>query len=153
MAGKNKAKEAKFGAKAAPKKKPVLGEPTFEDGHPLAWRFGHVDKGGPFAWDIQPDDKFREVMSKLCEFENKNWSEITCGGSHAIPTEKPGDEARSRLVEIERDDLDELLSLRLSGPNRVWCTKSGHLLRPPWWDAEHQVYSVAKDKADRKKGV
>ena len=150
MAGKRD-KKAKFGAKAAPKKKPVLGEHHFEDGHPLAWRFGQADTGGPFAWDITPDGKFREVMLKLCEFESKNWSDITKGGSHSIPTAKLCDDARKRLVEIERDDLDELLSLRLSGPNRVWCVRSGHLLRPLWWDAEHKVYPVAKDKADRKK--
>ncbi|AWW74573.1 hypothetical protein CD351_09060 [Erythrobacter sp. KY5] len=144
-------KKAKFGAHPAPVKSPVIREHHFEDGHPLAWRFGQTDKAGPFAWDIQPDQKFREVMLKLCEFESKNWNEITAGGSHPIATEKLCDEAKSRLVEIERDDLDELLSLRLAGKNRVWCIKSGHLLRPLWWDEEHQVYPVEKDKADRKK--
>ena len=147
----SKAKNPKFGAHPTAKKKPVTREHAFEDGHPLAWRFGQADRGGPFAWDIQPDSKFREVMSKLCEFETKNWSDITRSGSHPIATSDLGDAARKRLVEIEKDDLDELLSLRLAGANRVWCVKNGHLLRPLWWDADHQVYPVAKDKADRKK--
>lgn len=151
MSGKRNKKQAKFGADAAPEKKPVIREHQFEDGHPLAWRFGQADRGGPFPWDIQPDPKFREVMVKLSEFENKNWNDITAGGSHPIETDKLCDAARKRLVEIEKDDLDELVSLRLAGANRVWCVKSGHLLRPLWWDENHQVYPVEKDKADRQK--
>lgn len=90
-------------------------------------------------------------MLKLSEFEDKNWNEITQGGSHPIPIEKLCEDARKRLVEIEKDDLDELLSLRLTGPNRVWCVKNGHLVRPLWWDEKHEVYLVEKDKADRRK--
>lgn len=144
-------KKTKFGALPSPQKKTQITEPLLDGGHPLAWRFGRADKGGPFAWDIQPDAKFKEVVHKLSEFEDKNWNEITAGGSHPIPTDQLGEEARQRLVEIERDDLDELISLRLSGINRVWCVKSGHILRPLWWDEQHRVYPVEKDKADREK--
>jgi hypothetical protein len=144
-------KKPKFGAEPTLKKKPVISEHVYEDGHPLAWRFSHADKGGPFAWNVQPHEKFHEVLHKLFEFEGKNWSEITLGGSHSIPIDKICNEAQTRLVEIERDDLDELLSLRLSGDNRVWCVKTGHLIRPLWWDEKHGVYPVAKDRADRRK--
>ncbi|MEN2710026.1 hypothetical protein ACQKOH_16175 [Sphingomonas sp. NPDC092331] len=144
-------KQPKFGANPPGKKKPVVREHCFEDGHPLAWRFGQVDKAGPFAWDIHPFDKFHEVVHKLIEFEDKNWNEITANGSHPIETSQLSTQARSRLIEIERDDLDYLLSLRLSGPNRVWCVKTGHIIRPLWWDENHQVYPVKKDPADRKK--
>jgi hypothetical protein len=146
-----KIKNAKFGAVPAPRKKPVFGEPLYDDGHPLAWRFSGVDRGGPFAWNIEPHEKFHEILHKLFEFENKNWAEITAGGSHPIPVDRLCPEAQKRLVDIEKDDFDELLSLRLTGANRVWCVKSGHIVRPLWWDAEHQVYPVAKDPADRKK--
>lgn len=144
-------KTAKFGARASDKKRVVIPEHKFDDGHPLAWRFGRPDRGGPFAWNIADGEKFREIMHKLFEFEDKNWNEIMAGGSHPIPVERLCDAARARLVEIERDDLDELLSLRLTGANRVWCIKNGHILRPLWWDEHHQVVPVPKDRGDRKK--
>ena len=37
-------KRPKFGAKPDPKKKPVIAEHMFDDGHPLAWGVGQVDK-------------------------------------------------------------------------------------------------------------
>lgn len=144
-------KEAKFGAKPAPKKTVKIAEHKFDDGHPLAWRFAQTDKGGPFPWLIEPPEKFQEVIEKLSTFEDKNWNEITRGGSHPIDTAALCNEAKERLVALEKDDLDELLSLRLAGDNRVWCVKNGHILRPLWWDADHKVYPVLKDKADRKK--
>ena len=144
-------KQAKFGAKPNPKKSAKIAEHQVEDGHPLAWRFGQADRGGPFAWSISPPEKFQEVIEKLASFEDKNWNEITRGGSHTIPTAELCEDAKSRLIALERDDLDELLSLRLAGDDRVWCVKQGHLLRPLWWDADHQVYPVLKDKADRRK--
>jgi len=144
-------KVAKFGANAAPVKRPVVGEPIYEGGHPLAWRFSHTDRGGPFAWNIEPAEKFHEVIHKLVQFETKNWNEITAGGSHYIATNKLTDEARTRLIEIQKDDLDALLSLRLTGENRVWCVKSDHIVRPLWWDEGHGVYKTERDKGDRAK--
>ena len=144
-------KKAKFGATPDPQKKAHVPDPELSDGHPLAWRFSGADRGGPFAWTIVQDDKFREVVEKLYAFEGKAWNEITQGGSHPIAVASLCKEARDRLIEIERDDLDELMSLRLTGPNRVWCIRSGHIMRVFWWDAEHQVYPTPVDKADRKK--
>lgn len=146
-----KGKVAKFGAAPQPKKKAIVREHVFDDGHPLAWRFGQCDSKGPFAWDVQPHEKFREVLHKLFEFEDKTWAEILAGGSHQIPVPKICKEARDRLQDIERDDLDTLISLRLTGANRVWCIKNGHIMRPLWWDEHHKVYPTEKDRGDRKK--
>jgi len=144
-------KRAKIAAEPQPEKKARFAEHRFDDGHPLAWRFSHSDREGPFGWSIAEDAKFRQGVEKLYEFEGKNWNEITAGGSHAIAVRKLCDDARKRLVEIQLDDLDELLSLRLTGPNRVWCIRSGHIMRVLWWDAAHQVYPTLVDKEDRKK--
>ncbi len=150
MAGKKK-KKAKFGADPKPEKKAFYKDPTHDDGHPLAWRFSGADRGGPFAWTIADDVKFREVIEKLYEFEGKNWNDIMAVGSHPIAVRKLCQEAKDRLVAIQRDDLDELMSLRLTGPNRVWCIRSGHIMRVFWWDAEHKVYPTPIDKDDRAK--
>lgn len=143
-------KTPKIGATPTPEKKPIYQDPCVE-GHPLAWRFSGCDREGPFGWAIQPDSKYREVIEKLHEFEGKTWAEILDTGSHPIETHKLSNEARERLVSLKRDDLDELVSFRLSGPNRVWCDQNGHIMRVLWWDPNHQVYPTLKDKGDRKK--
>jgi hypothetical protein len=144
-------KKAKFGAEPLPEKKAHFQDPCFADGHPLAWRFSAVDKAGPFAWAIVPNEKFREVLDRFHEFEGMNWAEIIAAGSHPIEVHRLEKPARDRLMEIERDDLDELMSFRFGGANRVWCDQKGHLMRVLWWDERHQVYIVPKDKRDRKK--
>jgi hypothetical protein len=149
MAGAEKRTKVAFDPR--PLKKAIVAEPIIEDGHPLAWRFSDTDPEGPFAWAGLVDAKLREVIDKLAEFEGKPWNEITATGSHSIPTNALCKAARNRLVKIQKDDLDELLSLRLSGSNRVWCERRGHILRVLWWDGEHQVYPVEKDPGDRKK--
>lgn len=59
--------------------------------------------------------------------------------------------ARDRLKEIEFDDVEELMSFRIAGAHRVWCVQSGHIMRVLWWDPNHQVYVVPKDRGDRAK--
>jgi hypothetical protein len=145
-----KAKQAKLSTSPEPEKKPKMQDPQIE-GQPLAWRFSACDRAGPFEWNVQPDAKYREVMEKLHEFETKNWNDIIAGGSHPVEISKLDKPARDRLADTERDDLDELMSFRLTGPNRVWCVQTGHIMRVLWWDEDHQVYPTAKDPADRRK--
>ena len=147
MAGR---KQAKVAVQSRPEKRARLVAPPI-DGGPLGWRFSSRDREGPFGWAIGDHDKFREVIDKLAEFEGRTWSEITEAGSHIIGCSRLCDAARTRLREIELDDLDELVSLRLTGTNRVWCIQSGNIMRILWWDADHQVYPVLPDKADRAK--
>jgi hypothetical protein len=135
---KNKVKHAKFAANLEPEKKPKFQDPCIE-GLPLAWRFSGADKGGPFEWSIQPDAKFREVMEKLHEFEGKNWADIINTGSHPVGVNDICKDARDRLTDIKRDDLDELISFRLTGPNRVWCVQAGNIMRALWWDPDHCI--------------
>jgi hypothetical protein len=144
-------KRAKFGAVPKPEKKARFQDPSLDGGHPLAWRFSGADRGGPFGWAISTDEKFREVIEKLYEFEGKNWSQIIDSGSHPIAVKDIVKEARDRLVAIEQDDLDELMSLRLTGPNRVWCVRSGHIMRVLWWDADHKICPSPKGKDEKRK--
>lgn len=105
----------------------------------MAWRFSGADRAGPFSWTIQPDAKFREVMEKLHEFEGKNWADIINTGSHPIVIQDLCKAARDRLADIKLDDVDELMSFRLTGPNRVWCIQAGNIMRALWWDPEHMI--------------
>lgn len=122
------------------------------EGRPLAWRFSGRDGGGPYSWDALSDpSKFKVVLERLHEFETKQWAEILAAGCHPIEVGRLCKDAQTRLGEIERDDLDDLMAFRISGPERVWAIREQNIMRVLWWDPEHQVYPVEKDKADRRK--
>jgi hypothetical protein len=132
-------KVAKHLQKPAPEKRAKSKNPEI-DGSPLAWRFSGCDKGGPFAGTaLAHGDPFREVMERLHEFETKTWDEITKTGSHPIEVYKCEKAARDRLTEILQDDLDDLMSFRISGKKRVWCIKDRNIMKVLWWDPDHQI--------------
>jgi hypothetical protein len=121
------------------------------EGVPLSWRFSTCDRGGPFSWGELGDPQYKEILEKLHEYENKNYNDIQAAGSHAIETEKLCNDAQERLRAIKLDDIAALMSFRCAGDDRVWCIPEGGLMRVLWYDPKHQVYPVAKDKADRQK--
>lgn len=144
-------KTAKIAEKAEAKKAAVIAkEPSLDGGGPLAWRIGIMDHDGPFGWSQLTDAaKLREVISKLHEFEHKPWAEITKGGSHPIECSRLCKEAKDRLKKISQDDVEELMSFRLTGKNRVWCIRHLNVMRILWWDPDHKVYPTLVDRADR----
>lgn len=85
------------------------------------------------------------------QFEGKTWDQILDSGSHRIPWGKLCDAARSRFIELGYEDLDEVMSFRLTGTWRVWCLCDGLIMRVLWWDPNHQVCPTPVDKADRRK--
>ncbi|MEM7583554.1 MAG: hypothetical protein AAF560_09265 [Acidobacteriota bacterium] len=83
-----------------------------------------------------------EVSAKLKNFEMMTWSEILVAGkkrNHSIPLEDLSKPARDRLVEIKLDDRDALISLRLSGLERIWGFLEDGTFYLVWWDPEHRV--------------
>lgn len=144
-------KVAKHEVEPRVEKRAKSNDPEIE-GQPLAWRFSGCDKGGPFSWHtIENAEKHKQIIDTLHEFETKSWQEIMDQGSHPIPCHRLEKSARDRLREIERDDVEELISFRVAGAHRVWCVQSGNIMRVLWWDPEHLVYVVPKDKGDRDK--
>lgn len=53
--------------------------------------------------------------------------------------------------DTRRDDIDELMSFRCAGAERVWCIQEANVMKVLWWDPGHQVDPVPKDRADRQK--
>jgi hypothetical protein len=43
-----------------------------------------------------------------------------------------------------QDDVEAVLSLRISARERVWGILDGPALQVLWWDPEHQVYPVER---------
>lgn len=137
--GRGKPKVAKHLQNPAPVKRAKSKDPEIS-GSPLAWRFSGCDRGGLFSWDgLEHGGPFKEVIERFHEFEKMNWDQIIATGSHPIAVYQCEKPARDRLAEIQQDDLDELMSFRISGQKRAWCIQDCNIMRVLWWDPEHKV--------------
>lgn len=93
----------------------------------------------PFGWHLVTGTKLNDIRGKLAHYETMTWAEIENRLSHLIPRLELCHDAQERLRELKQDDIDHLLSLRLSGKERVFGILEGSVLRIIWWDPEHQV--------------
>jgi len=93
----------------------------------------------PFGWHEIERVKLDEIRNKLANFESMTWGEILGRNSHLIPVGDICKGARDRLEALKQDDIDELLSLRLSGKQRIWGILEEQALKLLWWDPEHLV--------------
>jgi hypothetical protein len=98
----------------------------------------------PYGWHNLDARGIGSVRSRLSDFETMTWAEILVEGKkfhHAVSVEQLCKEARDRLNHLFRGniDVDELVSLRLSGKERVWGILDNGVLALLWWDPQHQV--------------
>ncbi len=96
----------------------------------------------PFGWHEIPKDKLKEICEKLANFESRTWNEILVVSkkqNHTIPIEDLSKEAKARLEELKLDDVDEVVSLHLSGKERVFGIRQDIALTLLWWDPDHKV--------------
>jgi len=106
------------------------------------WRFDFIDLQGPWGWlNVESKDKIQDILEKLQNFEKLTWEEIKKNKkcNHEISIEQISKKARDRLIEIKKDDLEEIFSLRLSGKNRVFGVLEDGIFYIIWWDPNHKV--------------
>lgn len=97
----------------------------------------------PFGWHILDAAKLDEIREKLSQFEAKSWNDILVAEKHRNHTVSANEickDARDRLAALRLDDIDQLISLRLTGAGRVWGFRIGLVLHLLWWDPDHLVY-------------
>ena len=58
---------------------------------------------------------------------------------HHVTIEQLVPEARTRLEELELDDIGQLYRLRLRGAQRVWGILEGYIFKILWWDPDHTI--------------
>lgn len=107
-----------------------------------AWRVSLLEMAAPYGWAQVSAGKLQEVRDKLRDFESMTWHEILVAAkhrNHAVSIDRLCKQARDRLEEIGQADIEDLVSLRLSGPERVWGILNGNVLKVLWWDPEHAV--------------
>lgn len=95
-----------------------------------------------YGWEILDTEKLISLKNKLSNFESMTWSEILIQGKkshHLVKIESLSKEAQKYLEKMGLDDVEELVSLRLSGEERVWGILAEGILNLLWWDPEHQV--------------
>ncbi|MFH2067099.1 MAG: hypothetical protein ABIK15_18005 [Pseudomonadota bacterium] len=111
----------------------------------LAWQVGIIDLKGPWGWEaIDKSLLFEDILPKIQNFESMLWSEVLGRNNHEIPVNKICKEARKRLAELGFDDFDTLVSLRLTGPQRLWGIRIDNILKILWWDPHHEIYPYLK---------
>jgi hypothetical protein len=102
----------------------------------------------PFGWHVVDTAIMHFIRSKLTNFETMSWDAILIKAkkqNHTVPIVQLCPRARNRLKELNLDDLDGLLSLRLSGTQRVWGIFSEGVMTLLWWDPDHEVCPSLKD--------
>lgn len=135
-----------YGKKARGKKIPRISKSFGEsdDENPV-WQIGSIDLSGPFGWGgVDRKLLLGEILPKFKSFESMKWREILGHNSHEIRIVDLSRAAQRRLEELKILDIEQLISLRLSGRKRVWGIKMQETLQVLWWDPEHQVYPVQK---------
>lgn len=111
----------------------------------IAWHIRIMDMQGDWGWgEIDKSTLLNEIHLKMSNFETMTWDEILNKNNHEISVSKISRNARKRLVEIQQEDIDQLVSLRLAGSLRVWGIRDRNIFRILWWDPEHTVYPIKK---------
>lgn len=106
-----------------------------------SWRVASLELVDPYGWHRLSAEKLLDIRQKLAHFETMSWSELLVQGkkrNHSIKISEITSEARDRL-EIIGLALDEVVSLRLSGKERVFGYLDNGVLELLWWDPDHQV--------------
>lgn len=128
---------------AEPTKTPRLGESIDVWKLRPIWSFAQLDfyaeVGG---WiHLKPED-LDGLLARFRDWEKMTWSEILSEGrrqNHPIFVSKCCLKARERLEHLKLDDLEELMSLRVTGQARVIGIRVRDVFHILWWDPEHAV--------------
>jgi hypothetical protein len=116
-----------------------------------SWRIRRMEFADPFGWHALDAQRLEYVREKLSNFETMTWEEILVKAkkqNHSVSVADLCTDARDRLNVVcgGRIDVDELVSLRLTGKERVWGILDRGVLSLLWWDPDHSVCpSHAKD--------
>jgi hypothetical protein len=138
MAAKKANKAPKSLFNPTESKTPKIGVAPTEHSLP-DFKSEQMDMDGPWGWKHFDSMQLQELFQKVFECQKLTWQDLRNNGSHLVNREDLCSEAQKRLTEIQKEDLDQLFSLRLTGRKRVWGIKEGNILWLLWWDQNHEV--------------
>ena len=101
----------------------------------------------PFGWHQLDGVTLLYIRERLAHFESMTWGEILVGAkkqNHSIAVHKLSPAAQKRLAALKLI-LEEVISLRLSGRERIFGYLENGVLTLLWWDPLHQVCESERD--------
>lgn len=106
-----------------------------------AWRIGSMEMVDPYGWHVVDQATLNEIREKLRNFETMFLGDIfgPKKPSHMVEVHQLSKPARDRLVALNLDDQEQLLSLRLTGKKRIWGILEHNIVILLWWDPDHLV--------------
>jgi hypothetical protein len=113
---------------------------NYYDLHP-AWRIGCVRMVDPYGWHEIDRETLRRVLLRLKSFESMRWREILLDAKkqhHTIPADKLSTSAQ-KCLEEDWQGADEVISLALTGKERIFGIMDRGAFTILWWDPEHAV--------------
>lgn len=138
-----KNKKPKTRIEPSPKKQPkTASNPTSYNHLKPSWRIFKMEMVEPYGWHTIDAKTLIYIHEKLANFESMTWNDILVRDkrkNHSVEIDKLSSKAKTRLTEIQLEDIDELTSLRLSSKERVWGILDQGVLILLWWDPNHQV--------------
>ena len=106
----------------------------------LIWEVSGIDDNSQWGWNQVDCPYFlREIWKKMRNFETMTWGEILGKNHHSIAVSSIIGPAQKRLLELGHDDVEELVSFRLTGSQRLWAIRVKHASCLLWWDPEHEI--------------
>lgn len=114
----------------------------------VSWRFGDADRNGRWRWSAVTEGEAPAILTFLSEMDKLTWAEAQQGWrprAKRVETSGICADAQARLVDLTKDDLDHLDEWRLSGPERIWGIRAGHVCHVLWWDPDHSVWPSDPD--------
>lgn len=126
----------------SPTKIPVaIPPPDYWQANP-SWRISMLKMIDPYGWHKIDKRTLDRIRQRLSNFETMTWSDILVVGKkrhHTVSIDRISAEAKKHLRELRQYDIDELVSLSLTGLERIWGIRQGSILRLLWWDPNHLI--------------
>ncbi len=121
--------------------------------HPI-WRFGNIDRDGPFAFRLsRPDFSHKEVLQKLIDYGNMTWSEIDKqqhdksrkSKHHYLSIGALSNAAKERIVAKHlEEETDALFSFAFQNKLRIIGFRHGAEFHIIWYDRNHEFCPSSK---------
>jgi hypothetical protein len=96
----------------------------------------------PYGWHELTSDKLSYIRQKLIQFEAKDWNQIFViekKHNHSVPVIEFDCPKAKKWMRENLPDQDELWTLRLSGPERIWGVFREGVFHVLFWDPAHQI--------------
>jgi hypothetical protein len=96
----------------------------------------------PYGWHGLTAGQLSYIRQKLIQFEAKDWNQIFViekKHNHSIPVAEFDCPKAKKWMRENLPDQDELWTLRLSGPERIWGVFREGVFHILFWDPNHQI--------------